>query len=60
VNHSNGWAPDPIADDWFTTVAAEQGLVEFTAMGYLAWAPYIAAGLLAAALALVAWGRARR
>jgi hypothetical protein len=60
VNHSNGWAPDPIADDWFTTVAAEQGLAEFAATGYLAWAPYVAAGLLAAALALVAWGRARR
>jgi hypothetical protein len=60
VSYSDGWAPDPAAEDWFTSVSAEQGEAGFTAGGYLAWAPYVAAGLLALAIVLIAWGKARR
>jgi hypothetical protein len=60
VNYSHGWAPDPQRDDWFTTTSAAEGAAGFAATGYLAWAPYLAVGLLLAALASVAWGRLRR
>jgi hypothetical protein len=60
MNYSQGWAPQPELEDWFTTVSAEDGEAHFAATGYLAWAPYLAVGLLLAALASVAWGRLRR
>jgi GT2 family glycosyltransferase len=60
VNYSHGWAPQPELDDWFTTVSAADGEAHFAATGYLAWAPYLAVGLLLAALGAIAWGRLRR
>jgi hypothetical protein len=60
VNYSHGWAPQPELDDWFTTVSAADGEAHFAATGYLAWAPYVAVGLLLAALSAIAWGRLRR
>jgi hypothetical protein len=60
VNYSHGWAPQPELDDWFTTVSATDGEAHFAATGYLAWAPYLAVGLLLAALGAIAWGRLRR
>jgi hypothetical protein len=60
VNYSHGWAPEPELDDWFTTVSAADGEAHFAATGYLAWAPYLAVGLLLAALSAIAWGRLRR
>ena len=60
VSYSQGWDPDPILEDWYVTVAADRGVAEFSATGYLAWAPYVAAGLLAVALGLILWGRVRR
>jgi hypothetical protein len=60
VNYSHGWAPEPELDDWFTTVSAEGGEAHFAATGYLSWAPYVAVGLLLAALVSIAWGRLRR
>ncbi len=60
VNYSHGWAPEPELQDWFVTVAADRGTASFSATGYLALAPYLAAGLLLIALVLIGWGRARR
>ncbi|MDP9145811.1 MAG: hypothetical protein M3N43_14175, partial [Actinomycetota bacterium] len=60
VNYSPGWQPDAISEGWHLTVAATEGAATFSGTGYLAYAPYAAAGLLLAALALLAWGTARR
>jgi hypothetical protein len=61
LNYSHGWAPDPeLEDDWFTTVAAAEGSARFSGTGYLAWAPYVAAAVLLAALGAIGWGRVRR
>jgi GT2 family glycosyltransferase len=61
LNYSHGWAPDPeLEDDWFTTVAAAEGSALFSGTGYLAWAPYVAAAVLLAALGAIGWGRVRR
>ena len=60
VNYSHGWDPEPELEDWFTTVSGIEGTAEFSATGYLSYAPYAAALLLVLALGLVSWGRARR
>ncbi|MGH8873486.1 MAG: hypothetical protein ACRDWS_16110 [Acidimicrobiia bacterium] len=60
VNYSHGWAPQPELADWFTTVSAAKGVATFSAGGYLAAAPFAAAGLLVLALGLMVWGRVRR
>lgn len=60
VNHSPGWQPDAMSEDWHLTVAATEGAATFAGSGYLAYAPFVAAGLLLAALAFLAWGTARR
>ena len=60
VNYSHGWQPEPEPAGWFTTVSAAEGEARFGAGGYLRWAPYLAAGLLAFALGLVVWARLRR
>jgi hypothetical protein len=60
VNYSDGWEPEPEMVGWLTTVAATEGIASFSGGGYLAIAPYVAAGLLVAAVGLVLWGRARR
>jgi hypothetical protein len=60
VNHSPGWRPDAMSEGWHLTVAATDGAAAFAGSGYLAYAPYVAAGLLLAALAFLAWGTARR
>jgi GT2 family glycosyltransferase len=60
LNYSHGWAPEPELDDWSTTVSASDGNARFSATGYLAWAPYVAVGVLIVALGAIAWGRVRR
>ncbi len=59
VNHSPGWQPDAMSEDWHLTVAANEGAATFSGSGYLAYAPYVAAGLLLAALMFLAWGARR-
>jgi Glycosyltransferase like family 2 len=60
VNYSDGWAPQPGQNDWFTSVSAEDGQASFSASGYLSYAPYAAALLFVLAIGFVSWGRARR
>jgi GT2 family glycosyltransferase len=60
VNASDGWRPDPGSEDWHLTVSAADGSATFTGGGYLSYAPYAAAALFLAALALIGVGRARR
>jgi hypothetical protein len=60
VNYSDGWAPQPGQNDWFTAVSAVDGQATFSASGYLSYAPYAAALLFVVAIGLVSWGRARR
>jgi hypothetical protein len=60
VNQSSGWRPEAGSDGWRATVAAIDGEATFSGGGYLAYAPYAAAGLLFMALVLLIWGKARR